>query len=55
MPEFKTAAERAAYWQGRHEEAADALQHERARIERFLLVAVEWAQRPKDSEITSEG
>lgn len=44
MPEFKTAAERAAYWQGRHEGAEDALQHERARIDRFLLASVKWVE-----------
>jgi hypothetical protein len=44
MPEFGSPQEEAAYWRGRYDEATDALQHERARIERFLLAAVKWVE-----------
>ena len=54
MPEFKTAAERAAYWQGRQEGAEDALGHERARIDRILLAAVGWVEREPQGAITEE-
>jgi hypothetical protein len=50
MPEFSTPEELAAYWQGRHEEAADALQHEHSQIDRILLAAVKWVEPSQVSE-----
>jgi len=44
MPEFATPAETAAYWRGRHDEAADALAHERARIDRLVIAAAKWVE-----------
>jgi hypothetical protein len=40
----RTPGEWAAYWQGRHEEAADALAHERSRVDSLVMAAVKWAE-----------
>jgi hypothetical protein len=49
MATFDTPEERAAYWQGRHDEAADALQHERARVDADLIEGRKWIT-PVNSE-----
>ena len=42
--EFATPQEEAAYWRGRHDEATDALQHERARVDRLVIAAAKWVE-----------
>ena len=49
MPEFETPAERAAYWQGRYDEATDALHHERARVDGLLHEARKWVTPVSDA------
>jgi hypothetical protein len=51
MAEFPSPAEQAAYWHGRHDEAATALAYERARVDQMVVAAVKWAE-PGSSDTT---